>query len=755
MRRRRILAVVVATATLAELAVAGPLTPAAPAQAAFATEFDPGNIISDQVFYASGAMSAAQVQAFLDAKGAGCSAGQQPCLKDYTGTSIAEPVESGICNGYPGNQTQTAAQLIVGVATSCGINPQVLLVLLQKEQSLITRTAPSTSAYRAATGFGCPDTSGCDPQQSGLFKQLYSAARQFQRYAAYPASYGYQAGRSNSILYNPNSGCGRASVFIANQATAGLYDYTPYVPNAAALNNLYGTGDSCSSYGNRNFWVFFTDWFGSTQVTSYLMRSTTNATVYLVSGDSKYPIPTMAQVNALSRLGSVAYVSQQYLDRRTTGPTLQYSLHAPDGTMHPFTSCTQVSDYGMSCGSLVSIDATMVDKFAVGATVRPIVTTTSGRTYWVTGGTRREAADAASLTAAGVPGTPLPLSDTSLGSTRLGPPVVRDGIIVRGRASGAALLIGGGTALKLPTALLGVAGLSSRPTDPLDDASLALQPTSGTLSPIVRDASTSVNYVLTTAGKAKLTDTGALPASPTSVPSAILATIPDTTAAPSPVFVKEPSRGAIYLVRNGALRPVAGMSQLVLLSGATAPSVRAVPDGVAALLPAGPYQVAPGTLIKSPDSGTVYLVTGLDRKATLMAFSVTDELGISGVTTLPTASVNGYTSDSLTVRTALTCGTTTYLGLSGTLYAASADMAARYALAPMPVESAVCDRLKVSATPLDRFLRVPNGTIYLMESGQKRPIGAYSKYVSLGGTSANTINVTTTTAARFPTGPNA
>ena len=68
MRRRRILAVVVATATLAGLAVAGPLTPAAPAQAAFATEFDPGNIISDQVFYASGAMSAAQVQAFLDAK---------------------------------------------------------------------------------------------------------------------------------------------------------------------------------------------------------------------------------------------------------------------------------------------------------------------------------------------------------------------------------------------------------------------------------------------------------------------------------------------------------------------------------------------------------------------------------------------------------------------------------------------------------------------------------------------------------------
>jgi hypothetical protein len=52
-------------------------------------------------------------------------------------------------------------------------------------------------------------------------------------------------------------------VFIENQATAGLYNYTPYTPNDAALNNMYGTGDACSSYGNRNFWRIYTDWFGN------------------------------------------------------------------------------------------------------------------------------------------------------------------------------------------------------------------------------------------------------------------------------------------------------------------------------------------------------------------------------------------------------------------------------------------------------------------------------------------------------------
>jgi len=53
-------------------------------------------------------------------------------------------------------------------------------------------------------------------------------------------------------------------VNVQNYATAALYNYTPYQPNAAALGNLYGTGDGCSSYGNRNFWVYYNDWFGPT-----------------------------------------------------------------------------------------------------------------------------------------------------------------------------------------------------------------------------------------------------------------------------------------------------------------------------------------------------------------------------------------------------------------------------------------------------------------------------------------------------------
>jgi uncharacterized protein with LGFP repeats len=121
-------------------------------------------------------------------------------------------------------------------------------------------------------GYGCPDTAACDSTYNGLFNQLYMAARQFQRYRAGVAG-SYRAGRTYAISYYPmvanaygdntgNQRCGTQTVTIANAATAGLYNYTPYVPDAAALKAGYGTGDSCSSYGNRNFWAYMTDWFG-------------------------------------------------------------------------------------------------------------------------------------------------------------------------------------------------------------------------------------------------------------------------------------------------------------------------------------------------------------------------------------------------------------------------------------------------------------------------------------------------------------
>jgi uncharacterized protein with LGFP repeats len=263
--------------------------PVGTAEAADGRLFDAGNIISDAVFFDSRSMDPAAIQAFLDAKGASCRAGAMPCLKDYRQDTAPQPADK-YCAGYQGAPQETAAWIIAKAAASCGINPRVLLVLLQKEQTLVTGTENSANRYLKATGMGCPDTATCNPAFSGFVSQVYFAAQRFQKYRIDAASYRFRAGRTYDISYYPahdwvgvepnrvyygnqdDRRCGTAHVAIANQATAGLYNYTPYVPNQAALDaypaGVPGAPDViCSAYGNRNFWFTFTNWFGSTQST--------------------------------------------------------------------------------------------------------------------------------------------------------------------------------------------------------------------------------------------------------------------------------------------------------------------------------------------------------------------------------------------------------------------------------------------------------------------------------------------------------
>ena len=292
------------------------------ASALSGSQFDAGRIIDDGVFYAVSTMSVTDIQAFLNSKVPECdtngtriysgsttraaygtSRGYAPpytCLKDYS-QNVQTVAGDSLCNGTITGNTKTSATIIAEVANACGINPKVLIVLLQKEQSLVTDDWPWSSQYRSATGYGCPDTAPCDSQYYGFFNQVYQAARAYKRYRANPANYNYRVNRNNVISWNPNAGCGTSDVTILTQATAGLYIYTPYRPNQAALNNLYGTGDSCSAYGNRNFWRFYNDWFGSTYAPSYSWQW---AGQYAFTDASK----TVAKSLANMKPGEKAYI---------------------------------------------------------------------------------------------------------------------------------------------------------------------------------------------------------------------------------------------------------------------------------------------------------------------------------------------------------------------------------------------------------------------------------------------------------------
>jgi hypothetical protein len=233
-------------------------TAGAPASAVDPNTFDPGELISDENFYDAGSMTAGDVQRFLDAQK--CSpADDSPCLKDYRVDTTTQPTQFAHCDRYPGGRKQRASTIIAGVARACGVSPKVLLVLLQKEQSLITH--PSDYGYRRATGYACPDTSGCDARYLGFFNQVYDAAWQFREYSASPG-WRYRIGAVR-VPYSPDASCGSSVVRIRNQATANLYNYTPYQPDQATLKHPDGPGSRCSTFGNLNFSRIYAKWFGS------------------------------------------------------------------------------------------------------------------------------------------------------------------------------------------------------------------------------------------------------------------------------------------------------------------------------------------------------------------------------------------------------------------------------------------------------------------------------------------------------------
>ena len=238
--------------------------------AANLANFDAGYIMSDYQMGNYNSMSEADIQRFLTAK--------NPCNNTDYNSYVS------MTNRYPGyswhwanghfvciseerfgdgeviGSGDTAAHIIWQAAQDYRINPQVLIVLLQKEQGLITDTFPHNRQYRAATGYGCPDTAACSSQYYGFKNQVRKAAAMFRTvldggWTNYPLGWNY-------VQYNPNSACGGSWINIRSLATSALYRYTPYQPNASALAAGYGTGDTCGAYGNRNFYNYFEDWFG-------------------------------------------------------------------------------------------------------------------------------------------------------------------------------------------------------------------------------------------------------------------------------------------------------------------------------------------------------------------------------------------------------------------------------------------------------------------------------------------------------------
>ncbi|CAN5280198.1 hypothetical protein BH09ACT5_BH09ACT5_14310 [soil metagenome] len=718
-------------AMLAAAVLAGSLLPAlaiapAPADAAVGSDFNPGNIISDAVFYDSGAMSAAQIQAFIDAREV-CAAGYT-CLEDYRQDTWTRPADAQ-CGQYNGVPAQRASDIIWNVAQACGVNPQVLLVLLEKEQSLVSSSAPSSTRFERATGYACPDTAPCDAQFFGFYNQVYKAAWQYERYRLNPGSYNYRAGRVNTILWNPNTACGSSQVYIENQATAGLYIYTPYQPNQAALNNMYGTGDDCSSYGNRNFFRIFTDWFGSTGSSGSFMKTADDPTIYLVSGTYKYPVPNGEILQAYLALGPWTFVSAARLAEFTTGIPLGQLIrdsstgeifYSDRGVNHHVLTCDQLIDWATSCSKYIDLTPNQIRRLTRGNDLGMFaLSASSGAVFYVKNGTKRwihSGEDMVALAGSG-DSSFITLGPTALATLADGPDYVSPGTVIRP-------LDGSATYLATSTALLPVdppqlgAEFTAKPV--VDVSPLTV--TSGTVgSPLALVVTCGTNYYAASAGKLWRLQAGSSFGLPvTALDTATCAALAKSSQSVSgALFLRSPS-GAIYYISKGKKLHQTSMDAVLAKNGGTVPVWLTVSDAVLGRIPDGADILAPGTLVKSPNAAEVAFVDG-SRRIPIDLFETAYEFGASGYTVVPDATLAAYPSTGALLTVVVTCGADYYIAGGGTITRIATNSSS--GLPVTALDPTTCAVLTKSPNTVSGPLFVrsnTSGAIYYVTGGKKQ-----------------------------------
>jgi hypothetical protein len=178
--------------------------------------FRAADLMDDASFTDDHFMTRAEVQAFFEST----PYGSRSFLADFStgGRSVAE--------------------LIVNAAADKQISPIVLLVKLQVETGLVSKTVtPSAAILNRAMGCGCPDGGSCASATSGFEKQIRCAADVFRDYLDDLDSDG-------ATIAGWKVGTGKRTldgVWVSprNRATAALYTYTPWVLPGSGGNWLF------------------------------------------------------------------------------------------------------------------------------------------------------------------------------------------------------------------------------------------------------------------------------------------------------------------------------------------------------------------------------------------------------------------------------------------------------------------------------------------------------------------------------------
>lgn len=748
------------------------LTVAPKAEAANAAQFDPGNIISDSVFYDFGTMTVTDIQRFLNGKLPTCNDndGGPKCIRDFVSDTPAMVGESGRCESLPAQQNQTAAQIIFTVANACKINPRVLLVTLQKEQGLIQGGNPTKRMYDFAMGMNCPDTADCAKSSAGFFYQMYKGAGQLQWYGDPRGSFTYL--RVGTKITRPHQAanveasrgikCGSQSFTLQSQATAALYYYTPYVPNAAALKNLYGTGDGCSAYGNRNFWRFYTDWFGNTIGGGFLLRASNTGTYFIVD-DKKFLIDDPETVEALKPLGPLGTISQAYLDSfvqagsmsRVVKSAAGVHFFVDGGKKYPFTNCAQATQFALDCATAVTLTASQLSGLATGNNMTEYIQGDNGQTFLIQDGFKRQILDTESLVDSriGVPALSS-VKITAFKKIPWGAPIIRKGVSFTNATANTLAIFDGKLSYDIDKATLGDIDFTKwfpKSTGTMVAEGLTAVSSTVALKSIVNSVDGS-QYVLTNQGKRKVFDSKQLSKTAQVVSDAILSQIPDASSGvESTMLAKSAAATTIFLISEGVKRPLVTPSDaLKFASAVKSTKVETLPNSVIAQIPTGSALVTPGSYVRLGRAN--YLIDGLARALVVSDSNQASLLGLKSPKTVTTAQLKGYSKTTKVSGVKFVCGTQSYVAITGKFYPIGLIEGSHYPGRGLPLDGTTCDSLSKSTTMLGRFVVSADKKYYLIEKQTKRLISSVSAYQKLRGSSPAAISVGPYFLSRIKTG---
>jgi len=285
-----------------------------------AVEFDPNFILSNAELLDADTMSLMEIERFLQTRGSYLADHHfRNCDGHYKSGAriIYEAAHNYDCEGVNVGSNPTYEEK-AEVCERVTINPKLLLVLLQKEQSLIEDPSPEQGQLDWATGYGCPDGGGCNSRWKGFGKQVNSAALQFYDYMQNPDHYNYQPGKTYTVS---NTGRDPSVIRPENRATAALYNYTPHV-----------------YYGNYNFYKLWLKYFTRAYPNGSLLQAKGEPGVWLIDDGKKRPFETRGALTTRFDPNKVITVDSSVLAQYPKGDPLkfpQYSLiRSPRGTIY-------------------------------------------------------------------------------------------------------------------------------------------------------------------------------------------------------------------------------------------------------------------------------------------------------------------------------------------------------------------------------------------------------------------------------------